>query len=81
MAGCVGPAQRGGSGAWQTQHEARAGAGFAVGPQAAAHGLGQLTAFFGRSFTVIENGIVRMYALVLALGIGALILFLLVRGG
>jgi NADH-quinone oxidoreductase subunit L len=44
-------------------------------------GLGQLTAFFGRSFTVIENGIVRMYALVLALGIGALILFLLVRGG
>jgi hypothetical protein len=30
---------------------------------------------------VIENGIVRMYALVLALGIGALILFLLVRGG
>jgi NADH-quinone oxidoreductase subunit L len=44
-------------------------------------GLGQLTAFFGRSFAIIENGIVRMYALVLALGIGALILFLLVRGG
>ena len=43
-------------------------------------GLGQLSAFFGRSFTIIENGIVRMYALVIALGIGALILFLLVRG-
>ena len=44
-------------------------------------GLGQLTAFFGRSFSIIENGIVRMYALVLALGIGAVILYLLVRGG
>jgi len=43
-------------------------------------GLGQLSAFFGRSFTIIENGIVRMYALVIALGIGAVILFLLVRG-
>ncbi|MGI9186991.1 MAG: NADH-quinone oxidoreductase subunit L [Gaiellales bacterium] len=43
-------------------------------------GLGQLTAFFGRSFTIIENGIVRMYALVFALGIGAVILYLLVRG-
>ena len=30
---------------------------------------------------VIENGIVRMYALVLTLGIGGLILYLLVRGG
>ena len=44
-------------------------------------GLGQLTAFLGRSFAVIENGIVRMYALVLTLGIGGLILYLLVRGG
>ena len=44
-------------------------------------GVGQLTAFLGRSFAVIENGIVRMYALVLALGIGGLILYLLVRGG
>ncbi len=43
-------------------------------------GLGQLTAFFGRSFAIIENGIVRMYALVLALGIAGMILFLLVRG-
>ena len=43
-------------------------------------GLGQLTAFFGRSFAVIENGIVRMYALVLALGIAGLLLYLLVRG-
>ena len=43
-------------------------------------GLGQLTAFLGRSFAVIENGIVRMYALVLALGVGGLILYLLVHG-
>ena len=33
-----------------------------------------------RCIAVVENGIVRMYALVLALGIGGLILYLLVRG-
>ncbi|MGI9116458.1 MAG: NADH-quinone oxidoreductase subunit L [Gaiellales bacterium] len=43
-------------------------------------GVGQLSAFFGRSFAILENGIVRMYALVLALGIAAMILYLLVRG-
>jgi hypothetical protein len=43
-------------------------------------GVGQLTAFLGRSLAVLENGIVRMYALVLALGVGGLILYLLVHG-
>ena len=43
-------------------------------------GVGQLTAFLGRSLAVVENGIVRMYALVIALGVGGLILYLLVRG-
>ncbi len=43
-------------------------------------GVGTFTAFLGRTFNVVENGIVRSYALVFALGVGGLLLFLLVRG-
>jgi NADH-quinone oxidoreductase subunit L len=43
-------------------------------------GVGSLSAFVGRSLGVVENGIVRSYALVLALGVGLLLLLLLVRG-
>ncbi len=43
-------------------------------------GVGIFTAFLGRSLIVIQNGIVRMYALVFALGIGTILLYLLVRG-
>ena len=42
-------------------------------------GLGTLTAFLGRSISVIENGVVRSYALVIALGVAGLLLALLVR--
>ncbi|MFM9124267.1 MAG: NADH-quinone oxidoreductase subunit L, partial [Actinomycetota bacterium] len=44
-------------------------------------GLGTLTAFLGRSISVIENGVVRSYALVIALGVAGLLLGLLVRAG
>ncbi len=43
-------------------------------------GAGTLTAFLGRTFNVVENGVVRSYALVFALGVGGLLLYLLVRG-
>ena len=42
-------------------------------------GLGTFTAFLGRSVSVIENGVVRSYALVIALGVGGILLALLVR--
>ena len=42
-------------------------------------GIGTFTAFLGRSVTVIQNGVVRSYALVFALGIAGLLLYLLVR--
>ncbi len=43
-------------------------------------GVGTITAFFGRSVVVLQNGIVRSYALVFAVGIAGFLLFLLVRG-
>ena len=42
-------------------------------------GVGTFSAFLGRSFNAIENGVVRSYALVLVLGVAALLLFVLVR--
>ena len=42
-------------------------------------GIGTFTAFLGRSVTVSQNGVVRSYALVFALGIAGLLLYLLVR--
>jgi NADH-quinone oxidoreductase subunit L len=42
-------------------------------------GVGTFSAFLGRSFNAIENGVVRSYALVLVLGVAALLLLVLVR--
>jgi NADH-quinone oxidoreductase subunit L len=43
-------------------------------------GVAQITGFAGRSIAVIQNGIVRAYVLVFALGLGLLLLYFLVRG-